>query len=929
MYDQAIQEYKIALQADPQNDTVLVDIGTAYQAKEDYDSALAAYQAALRLNANNTAAQQGIQTATAAKQDKLITQSTEAGGQLFKQGRYDEAIQKYLAVLQVNPKDAATHFDLGATYQAKKDYDNAIDEYQKAIALDGDNQSYQKALEGAKDAKAQPIIDAAIKKHAAKDYAGAIALYQQALTMRPNNASLWYDLASAQYASQDYLSARESYQKALAADRKGQIDDLYLIATIDENYGKGAQALSEYQKYLNDAPSGRYAQAARDRAQALGKDTNSVVRIKSEAELASIKQAEDAYSQAVSLQSQKNYDAALPLYQKAIGLQPQDADYVYGLGTLYQVMNNMDLAVDQYQKAIALAPNNKEFKAALDTAIGASVDPIIDQAVQKQTKGDVVGAIALYRQALAKAPNTARAHSDLGTALQQTDDFQGARSEYAKGYELDARDEVNDLYLMAVVDENYNQGGKALSEYQRYLKEAPSGQYAQQAKSRVIALTKNVADTQKIATQAEAKSAQEAEDAYAQAVKLQEAGKNDEAIPLYQKAISAQPNQDAYAYALGTCYQAKGDFDNATVWYKKAVSLAPQNKDYRKVLAAAQSQQTAPIMDQAVKKHEAGDYAAAIVLYKQALGADPDNAHGWTNLAGAYQASDDFANARMAYQKAFDLDHKGEVDDLYFIGSLDETLGQGTKAREDYQQYVQANPHGQYAAQAQARISVLKVDPSKTQKITTAAETKKSSEAQDAYNEGIKLQQDNKFDDAIAAYKKALSVSPNEAAYLYALGTAYQAKNDLDSALENYKRALSLSPREAAYKQAIRMVAQAKAAPLVNSAIEKQTKKNDIPGAIADYEAALKIDPDDAGTHMNLGTAYQAANKLPQAAAEYRKAIQLDPKNADVHYFLGTVLETTNQKGQAIQEYEGYLRLAPSGSYAADVRARLKVLRGR
>jgi Tfp pilus assembly protein PilF len=80
---------------------------------------------------------------------------------------------------------------------------------------------------------------------------------------------------------------------------------------------------------------------------------------------------------------------------------------------------------------------------------------------------------------------------------------------------------------------------------------------------------------------------------------------------------------------------------------------------------------------------------------------------------------------------------------------------------------------------------------------------------------------------------------------------------------------------------------------------------------------------------MNLGTAYQAGNKNDKAAAEYRRAIQLDAKNPDAHYFLATVLEALNQKPLAIKEYEEYLRLAPSGSYATDIRARLKLLRGR
>jgi len=929
MYDQAIGEYKQALQADPQNDQVWVNLGTVYQAKEDFANAIQCYQQAQKINPKNAAAAQGIQTATAGQQDAIVKNSSEAGANLFKQGQYDAAIQKYMQVLQITPNDPSTHFDLGATYQAKKDFDNAIAEYQKAIQLDSKNASYQKALEGALDAKAQPIIDLAIKKHAAKDYAGAIPLYMQALTLRPKSGSLWYNLASAQYAAQNYLEARESYQHALSADPKGQIDCLYLIGSIDENYGKGAQALQNYLKYLQTAgPSARYAAITKERVAALNKNISDVVHIKSESELAAIKAGEDAYNAAVNFQSQKNFDSAIAMYLKATQAQPKNADYIYSMGTCYQVAANLPKAIECYQKAMQLDPSNKDYSNALATAIGASVDPIIDEAVALQTKADLPGAIAKYHQALTVAPNNARAHTDLGTALQQTDDFQNARAEYDKAYGLDPKGEVGDMYLMGVIDENFNQGPRALGEYQRYLKEAGGGQYAAQAKARVTALQKNPGDVAHLSTRAEQAASAEAQDAYMKALKLQESGSYALAIPLYQKAIQMQPNQDAFLYALGTAYQANNDLPNALVYYQKAMALQPNNKDYKKVFEDAKAGQSAPIMDKAVKEHQAGDYAAAIADYKAALAIAPDNAHGYTNMAGAYQASDDFVNARAAYQKALDLDKKGEADDYYFMGLLDENAGQAQKAIADYQAYVAANPRATYAAQAQGRLSTLRADPSKVQKITTAAESKKSGEAQQAYDEAVKLQSANKLDEAIAEYKKALAVSPNEASYWYGMGTAFQAKNDIDAALENYKKAAALNPKEPTYKQVIRQANQAKAAPLVNRAIEKQTKANDLPGAIADYEEALRLDPDDASTHMNLGTAYQAANKLPQASAEYDKAIKLDPKNADVHYFLATVYETMVKKPQAIQEYETYLRLAPTGSYAADVRTRLKTVRG-
>ncbi len=930
-YDAAIQEYKSALQEDPNNASVYVNMGTAYQAKEDYKSAIDNYNQALKLDPANTAAQQGLKTAGAAQQDKILAQTSKTADDLFKQGRYDEAIQQYEQLLKMNPRDAATHFDLGATFQAKKDYDAAMAEYRTAASIDPTNAAYTKALDTAMDLKAAPIIDSAVKAHQNKDYENAISLYKQALELRPNNASLWFDLASAQYSFQDYSSARASYTRALELDRPGQINDLYFIATIDENSNRGIDALSEYNKYLTEAPKGTYAAAAKDRLLALSKNANATVKIKTEAQMAQIKEASDDYQKAVLCQQQQQYEQALPLYQRAISLQPQEPSYAYALGTLYQQQKDYDQAMTWYQKAKDLDPTNKDYPKVLAQAASLKADPIIDQAVQKQTSGDVAGAIELYKQAASFAPNNARLWTDLGTAYQQSDQFQQARDAYQKGYDLDNQNEVGDLYLMAAIDENFGQGAGALANYKKYLSKAPSGQYAAAAKTRVQGLTANINNVQRLTTSSDLRLSKQAQDAYDQGVKAQQQGKFDDAITAYQQAIQSMPKESAFAYALGTAYQAKGDLDNALTWYQKACELAPQNADFKKVLTAARGLQEAPLMDEAVKKHTAGDLAGAIPLYLKALALNPNDAHGWTNLAGAYQASDDFAKAREAYQKGFDLDNKGEAENLYFLGLLDENGQQGAKALQDYQRYVMAQPRGTYAVQAQSRISDLRLNPNKTQKIVTTTEQKQSSEAQGAYDTAVRLQQDNKLDEALTEYKKAIASQPNEPSFYYGIGTCYQAKGDFDQAMTNYRKATSLNPKEPSYKDALKQVAQAKAQPLVDSAIKKQTTKDakgnyDIAGAIADYEAALRIN-DDASTRMNLGTAYQGNNQFPKAIDAYKRAVQLDPQQAaDAYYYLGTIYETMNQSNLAIPEYQKYLKVAPNGSNAPDARSRLKTL---
>ncbi|MGH9550695.1 MAG: tetratricopeptide repeat protein, partial [Terriglobales bacterium] len=216
-------------------------------------------------------------------------------------------------------------------------------------------------------------------------------------------------------------------------------------------------------------------------------------------------------------------------------------------------------------------------------------------------------------------------------------------------------------------------------------------------------------------------------------------------------------------------------------------------------------------------------------------------------------------------------------------------------------------------------------NPSATQKITTQAESAKSAESQAAYDAGVKAQGENKLDDAITSYKKAIELAPKEPSFYYALGTAYQAKNDLDTALANYKIAYGLNPREPAYKTVIKQVQQAKAAPLSQSAIDKQMK-NDIPGAIADYRASLAID-DDPSTRMNFGTALQAANKPAEAVEEYKRAVAADAKTCvDAYYYMGTAYEALNKPPAAVAAYNQYLRIAPTGQNAKTCRDRVKLL---
>lgn len=933
-YLQAIDAYKRALQMNPpdpkQKSDIMMNMGTAYQAQEDYANALASYQQALQFDPSNAAAQQGLKTAQAGQKDKAITQLSAQADAAFKAGQYKEAIAKYQELSKSDPNDGGLHFNIGAAYQLMKDYDNAIVEYNMAIQLDPKNQQYKDELVKAKDLKAQPIIDDALAKHKNKDYLGAIEAYQQALNVVPGKPELIYNLASAQYAAQMYPDARKSYTQALELDPKGQINNFYFIATIDENANNARQAMGEYQMYLQKAGAqGVYATQAKARFDALAKG-GATQKIKSESELAKEKEGQDAYAKAISLQQSAQYDQADSAYQKAISIDPTNADYIYGQGTNYQQWGKIDQALASYQKAVSMAPGNKDFAKAVADAKILKAGPLVKEAYDKQTAGDLAGAQAKYQEALQLDGDNGSIWMNLGVAYQGTDDFQKAFEAYQKAYQLAPKECVDCLYFMGQIDENYNRGQAALDKYTKYTQYAPSGTYVAQARARGQALRTNIGDTVKMATTADVKAAAEVGKSYEAGVKAQQAADYDTAITNYQKAMALAPKEPAYPYALATAYQAKGDMDNAVKYFQTALGLAPakDQNTYKQALDAAKLAQVQPMMDEAVKKHGAGDLDGAIPLYEKALSIYPNNAHGYTNLAGAYQAKDDFNAAKRNYQKAIDLDPKNESDNYYFIGLIDENNAQAQLAVTDYTKYVQAKPTGTYASDAKARAARLRANPASAQKLATQAQVKASTQASGAFNDAVALQQAQKYDEAIAKYKEALQAQPNEASYYYSLGTCYQAKQDLDNALVNYEKAMSLNPKEPAYKELIKQIKQAKASPLVNSAIEKQTTKNDLPGAIADYEAALKV-YDDPATHSYLGTAYQAQNNLQKALSEYNRAIQMDASVAmvDTYYYLGTVFEGLKQPAKAIEMYQKFVRMAPAnnGNMAA-VKERLKLL---
>ena len=119
-YDEALAEFRLALQLMPDLDRAHLGLGAALQGKGDLEGAIAEYRMLLKQHPNDPAAHNNL------------------GSALQQKGDIAGAINEYRTALQSQPDDALTHYNLGTALSTKGQVNGALGEYRTAIRLNPD-----------------------------------------------------------------------------------------------------------------------------------------------------------------------------------------------------------------------------------------------------------------------------------------------------------------------------------------------------------------------------------------------------------------------------------------------------------------------------------------------------------------------------------------------------------------------------------------------------------------------------------------------------------------------------------------------------------------------------------------------------------------------------------------------------------------------
>jgi Tfp pilus assembly protein PilF len=91
--------------------------------------------------------------------------------------------------------------------------------------------------------------------------------------------------------------------------------------------------------------------------------------------------------------------------------------------------------------------------------------------------------------------------------------------------------------------------------------------------------------------------------------------------------------------------------------------------------------------------------------------------------------------------------------------------------------------------------------------------------------------------------------------------------------------------------------------------------RDEIAEAQALYERATTLEPDVFEAHFNLGNIYHDLGRYVQAQGSYRQALHLNPTYPDAHFYLAVTLEKNGQSQEARVHWKAYQNLAPNGEW--------------
>lgn len=648
-----------------------------------------------------------------------------------------------------------------------------------------------------------------------QQFSSAIVEFKKVLRFSPYDLTIQQALASAYYArAQYYRSTTKEIKKALVDCKSAYFYAKYWNNQISDSLNSLASAclkdINDFEKRLaiNSTPQARYNNARALRAQG---------------ELAAA---------GYDFQQLKNGEFSSSAYEN--------------LGNIYKNLNNLSMGMDYMKEAIDLNPKNGKlhflYGVMLDSAKNyeASMEQY-NLALQYGDKSPELVEVLenKWTQNIVNNPTDAQGYINLGAIFQKQGNFEAARAQYQKAYQLNPNDEVimYNLASLYVQEKNYQKAvevydkilaknpskievleykaialkelmryDEALKTYEQILALNPDSSTAKSNIENIVMNNFSGEKLQKYLAQKAASSQNSYEAQFNYALELHKNKNYTSAIQYYKKALELNPTKEEVYLNLAQIYIEDKNYSAANEICQKGLLVLPSSEKLKSYLADvknynASSQYIAASKlydekqyDKALKQYleiqnktkevnlaiascywQMLNYKKANEYYLQVLAKEPNNLEALANSAWAYYSMNDYNNAKLTANKILALD----------------------KTNKTANELLSSIYESEYSTQLQEALNLYEQgDFNKSLALIDKYLAKKPNDLYAMYYKGLNLEELKKPNDAIKQYKALISKDSTFAPAYYSLAVVLDNDEKYDEAVKNYEKFVSLKGSE-------------------------------------------------------------------------------------------------------------------------------------
>ena len=377
----AVSSYGKAIELQPEQPSwVYLNFAEALERQGHNDRAIAAYEKALALEPENEGIRRLLQVVVARKEASKVDRF-ELAQQLQQQGKLEEALAEYRAVLAEDGSNLAALHQVAKICEGQRKWDEAVEAYRKAVEVDAEPpfwvyrhlgfalsqrgdwdeaiDAYEKAVElNSEDGAAQILLGQEWEKNG--DLARAVKSYQRAIEIDPKQPPEIYINLGTVLSRLESMNPTVELPKGLSAEEYLTQGDIWFG---EQNW---AGAIVAYEKAIDLNPGLVWAHYNLGRVLVQQGQLERAI-LAYERTIETEPGFPDVYQTLGDiLLNQKRFEEAVSVYRQGLDFSSNKVWVYYNLGRALVELDRVDEAMEAYSRSIEIDPRFLQAYKALE-----------------------------------------------------------------------------------------------------------------------------------------------------------------------------------------------------------------------------------------------------------------------------------------------------------------------------------------------------------------------------------------------------------------------------------------------------------------------------------------------------------------------------------------------------------------------------------